>query len=94
MVEVEHVAGKDMGHAMLYALSTCPWCQKTKRLLNELGVKYDYIDVDFLDGADKEEVMKEVRKWNPASSFPTLVLNNSRCIVGFKEDEIRKALSK
>lgn len=93
-MEVEHVAGRDVGHMMLYALSTCPWCHKTKRLLNELGVKYDYVDVDYLDGAEKEEVMKEVRKWNPASSFPTLVLDNSRCIVGFKEDEIRKALSK
>ncbi len=39
-MEVEHVPGKNVGHAMLYALSTCPWCQKTKRLLNELGVEY------------------------------------------------------
>jgi glutaredoxin-like protein NrdH len=93
-MEVEHVAGKNVGHAMLYALSTCPWCQKTKRLLNELGVEYDYIDVDYLDGAEKAKVMDDVKKWNPACSFPTLVLDDKKCIVGFKEDEIRKALKK
>jgi glutaredoxin-like protein NrdH len=93
-MEVEHVAGKHLGHAMLYTLSTCPWCQKTKKLLNELGVEYDYIDVDYLDGAEKDKVLEDVRKWNPACSFPTLVLDDKKCIVGFKEEEIRKALKK
>jgi glutaredoxin-like protein NrdH len=93
-MEIEHVPGKNVGHAMLYALSTCPWCQKTKRLLNELGVEYDYIDVDYLDGEEKSKVMDDVKRWNPACSFPTLVLDNKKCIVGFREDEIRKALKK
>jgi glutaredoxin-like protein NrdH len=93
-MEVEHVPGKNVGHAMLYALSTCPWCQKTKRLLNELGVEYYYVDVDYLDGDEKAKVIEDVKKWNPACSFPTLVLDDKKCIVGFKEDEIRKALKK
>ena len=90
-MNVEHVPGNNVGHMMLYALSTCPWCQKTKKLLNELGVEYYYIDVDYLDGAEKEQVMNDVKKWNPACSFPTLVLNDKKCIVGFKENEIREA---
>jgi len=59
-----------------------------------LGVAYDYEYVDLLKGDAKKEIMKIVEKWNPACSFPTLVIKNSRCIVGFQEDEIRKALSK
>ena len=90
-MNVEHVPGKNVGRTMLYALSTCPWCQKTKKLLNELGVEYYYIDVDYLDGAEKEKVMNDVKKWNPACSFPTLVLNDKKCIAGFKENEIREA---
>ncbi len=93
-MEVEHVSGRKAGKTMLYALSTCPWCHKTKKLLSELGVEYSYIDVDDLDGQEKEKVMAEVRKWNPASSFPTLVLDDKKCIIGFKEDDIRKALQK
>lgn len=93
-MELEHVPGRNAGKAMLYALSTCPWCHKTKRLLSDMGVAYSYIDVDDLDGEEKEKAMAEVRKCNPACSFPTLVLNDKRCIVGYKEDEIRKALQR
>ncbi len=91
---VEHVKGKDAGPIMLFALSTCGWCQKTKQLLGELGVAYDFEYLDLLPGKEKDEAAKEVVKWNPACSFPTLVINNKKCIVGYREEEIREALSK
>ncbi|MEI7690216.1 MAG: glutaredoxin family protein [bacterium] len=75
---------------MLYTLSTCIWCRKTKKLLTELGLGYSYIDVDLLDEDDQDEVMAEVEKHNPASSFPTLVVNEGeKVILGFEEGEIR-----
>jgi glutaredoxin len=86
------VQGKKKGDVLLYALSTCGWCRKTKNLLNDLGVEYKYIDVDLLDSKTKDEAMKEVTQWNPSCSFPTMVINNDKCIVGFKEEEIREAL--
>ena len=89
---VEHVSGKNAGHIMLYALSTCGWCQKTRQLLDNSGVEYYYEYVDHLQGENREKAIKEITKWNPACSFPTLVINNEKCIVGYKEDEIRKAL--
>jgi glutaredoxin-like protein NrdH len=89
---VEHVAGRKAGKLMLYALSTCIWCRKTKQLLTDLGVEYDYTFVDLLSGAEKDEAIKTITKWNPDCSFPTLVLNDKKCIVGFKEPEIREAL--
>jgi len=92
MVKIEHIKGKNKGKILLYALSTCGWCKKTKDFLNKLGVEYSYIFVDLLDESDKEIVMNDVRKWNPACSFPTVVINEKRCIVGFKEDKIKEAL--
>jgi len=90
-----HVDGKDRGDIMLYALSTCVWCRKTKALLQELGVAYDYIFVDNLEGQEKKEVMDEVRKHNPSCSFPTIVIEGGRrCIKGFSEDEIRELAGK
>jgi len=88
---VEHVPGRDAGQVMLYALSTCVWCKKTRRLLDELGVAYDYEYVDLLQGNEKTKVMNTVRRWNPMCNFPTLIIND-RCIAGFKENEIREAL--
>jgi glutaredoxin len=89
-MKVTHVAGKKKGKILLYALSTCGWCQKTKSLLNELGVEYDYIDVDLLRGNEQTAVIGEVMKFNPDSNFPTMVINDSKCIVGFKEGDIRQ----
>ncbi|OGS40614.1 MAG: NrdH-redoxin [Euryarchaeota archaeon RBG_13_31_8] len=93
-MKVEHVRGKNKGKIMLYALSTCGWCHKTKELLNDLGVEYYYIFVDQLEDSEKEQQMREVSKYNHHRSFPTLVINNDKCIVGFKEDEIKEALGK
>ena len=91
MLEVEHVDGENKGKIMLYALSTCGWCRRTKEYLDELGVEYDFVYVDKLFGEERNKIMDEVRKWNPRRSFPTVVINDI-CIVGFKEDEIREAL--
>ena len=93
MVKIEHVDGIDKGKIMLYALSTCVWCKKTKQLLNDSGVKYDYVFVDLLDGSDKDETMDQIKKHNPRCSFPTLVIDDKKCIVGFKEDDIKEALN-
>ena len=89
---VEHIDGKNKGKVMLYALSTCGWCAKTKDLLRELGIAFDYTFVDLLDGAEQDEAMDQVEKFNPSGSFPTLVIDNRKSIVGFREKEIREAL--
>jgi len=87
----EHVAGKDRGAVMLYALSTCGWCAKTKDLLKELGVAFDFAYVDLLEGTEQDDAIDRVEKWNPSGSFPTLVIDNRKSIVGFRENEIREA---
>lgn len=89
-MSTEHVAGKNRGAVVLYALSTCGWCARTKDLLKELGVEFDFTFVDLLDGKEQDEAMDQVEKWNPSGSFPTLVINNRKSIVGFKEQEIRE----
>ena len=93
-MQMKHIEGEKKGDVKLYALSTCGWCKKTKGLLGELEVEYSYIDVDLLEGSDKKEVMDEVKRHNPKCSFPTLVINDKKCIVGFKEDQIKEAIGK
>jgi len=89
---LEHVSGKKTKRIVIYALSTCPWCRKTKNLMNELGVDYYFTDVDLASDVEKPVLLDTVRKWNPASSFPTIVIDDKKCIVGFKENEIREAI--
>ena len=92
-MNVVHVEGKNKGKIILYAISTCPWCKKTKKLLNSLGVEYSYVDIDLLEKAEKERIEEEVKKWNPACNYPTMVIDDKRCIVGFKDEEIKGALA-
>jgi glutaredoxin-like protein NrdH len=91
-MKLNHVSGKKAVELKLFALSTCPWCKKTKALLDSLGVEYYFVDVDLLTGADRDEAMATVKKWNPSASFPTMVINNAKCIVGFRETDIKAAL--
>jgi glutaredoxin-like protein NrdH len=75
----------------IYSLSTCSHCRATKKLLGECGVKYEFTDVDKLDGEERKAILEDVKKFNPRCSFPTIVIGET-VIVGYKEDEIRAAL--
>jgi glutaredoxin-like protein NrdH len=89
---MEHVDGQDKGKVVLYALSTCGWCKKTRMLLEDLKVEYNYIYVDLLEGEERQVIIDQVKKWNPRLSFPTLVLRDEETIVGFNEDQVRENL--
>jgi len=91
---MKHVLGENRGKIVLYALSTCGWCGKTKKLLDELGVEYSYVEVDFLEGKERESIINEVRRWNPRCSFPTTVINDNKCIVGYDKQRIEKAIKR
>ncbi len=91
---MQNVSGTKVADIKFYGLSTCPWCKKTKALLDDMGIEYSFEYVDLLAGKERETVMAEVSKWNSSRSFPTMVINNSKCIVGFKEQDIRDALKK
>lgn len=85
----EHVDGKNKGKVFLFALSTCQWCKKTRALLEELEIEYDYVYVDLTGGDERKEVVGELKKWNSAISFPTIVINDKDTIIGFEEDQIK-----
>lgn len=87
---MQHVDGENKGKIVLFALSTCGWCKKTRMLLEDVGAEYDYIYVDLLQGEERQEVIQEVEKWNPQLSFPTMVINDDETIVGFNEDRVRE----
>jgi glutaredoxin len=92
-MQMNRVEGSDFGPIKLFTLSTCVWCKKTKALLQEMNVAYEYVDVDVVEGADREKVLDELKSFNPRCSFPSLVVNNN-CIVGYQEEKIKEALQR
>jgi len=89
MAEFIKVSGRDIGDIKIYTLSTCGWCKKTKAFLNENGIKYAYIDVDKLEGNETDMIRREQMKFNKSGSFPTIVINDKDCIIGYDEDALR-----
>jgi len=87
---IYHVPGDNKkGFVMLYALSTCVWCKKTKSLLEQLNIEYYFVDVDLMDDKEKTETKTELKQWNPDCNFPSLVIDKKSCIIGFDEQKIR-----
>lgn len=90
---VKHVDGSNKKNSVfLYALSTCVWCKKTRTLLEELLIDYDYEYVDLLAGEEQEQAMRAIEAVNPQGGFPTMVINKTQVIVGFKPEEITETL--
>jgi glutaredoxin-like protein NrdH len=75
----------------IYTLSTCSHCKATKKFLDECRVKYEFTDVDLLDGEERVAILKDIKKLNPRCSFPTIVIGD-KVIVGYREEEIKEAL--
>ena len=75
----------------IFSLSTCSHCKSTKQLLAECTIKYEFVDVDLLEGDERKAILEDVRKFNPKCSFPTIIIGR-KVIVGFKEQEIKEAL--
>jgi glutaredoxin len=91
-VTFERIEGTDKGRIVLYALSTCMWCRMAKNLLRDLGVAFEYVDVDKLPTEEKDAAKKEIRRYNPDGSYPTIVINEKESISGFDEAEIREKI--
>jgi glutaredoxin len=52
---------------------------------------YEFVDVDLLEGDERQAILEDVKKFNPKCSFPTIIIGD-KVIVGFKEEEIKEAL--
>jgi glutaredoxin len=87
------VAGKNNKHKVLiYALSTCIWCKKTKQLMNDNSVEYEYIDIDLCTEKEKAEIRKDIVKRGGTIGFPCTIIDDKTVINGFREDQIKEAL--
>lgn len=75
----------------VYALSTCPYCKRTRRFLDQHKIAYDCIEVDLLDDDGQEKALEEIQKLTGKSSFPVVIIGDE-IIVGHDEERLRKAL--
>jgi glutaredoxin-like protein NrdH len=75
----------------VYALSTCPWCRKTKKWFDDSQIAYEWLDVDTLQGDEADEAAAKAQELSGGRRFPVTVINGE-VIVGFSPDKFLEHL--
>jgi glutaredoxin len=87
------VQGKRKNHKVLvYALSTCVWCSRTKDFLKKHEVEYEFIDVDLSSSDEKQKIIQDIMKRGVRLSYPIIIIDDEITIQGFRTDEIKGVL--
>lgn len=92
-MKIVKVTGTNNKHKVfVYALSTCAWCKKTKKYLQDNNIEFEYVDVDLCTREDTREIETMLSKKGLQMVFPTVIIDNNSTVVGFKEDKLAEAL--
>lgn len=78
-------------HVKVFALSTCPYCRMTRQYMDENGVAYDVVEVDKLEGQERDDAVEEVKRLSGGTSFPVVVVGDE-VVVGFNKVRIKELL--
>ena len=71
---------------MVYALSTCPWCRKTKQWFTDSKIPFEWVDVDCLPDDEQDAMADTAYKLSGGRRFPVVVINGE-VIVGYSPDK-------
>ena len=87
------VKGSKKDHVVLvYALSTCGWCRKTKQFLNDNCIEYEYVDFDLASHEERTLILNELTSKNIPLAFPLIIVNNKTMVRGYNPDKLREEL--
>jgi len=77
---------------VVYALSTCVWCKMTKQFLEDNEVEYEYVFVDLCEEKEKEQVRQHIIDKGGSLSYPTVIIDDTTLITGFRKDKLKESL--
>lgn len=71
-----------MTKVSIYALSTCPWCRKTKKFFNDHNIPFECVDYDLVGEDIQEKIMDEIKRHGVSISFPYVMIGE-KIVVGY-----------
>ncbi|MFQ5801130.1 MAG: glutaredoxin family protein [Candidatus Hydrothermarchaeales archaeon] len=74
-----------------FTLSTCPFCRAFKRFMQENNLPFEYVDVDLLEGEEREAALREAYSYCSGCGYPIIIIDG-KVISGFDEQRLRGAL--
>jgi len=86
------VGGKKDNNVTIVTLSTCMWCKKCKRFLQDNDMKYQYIDVDKIPPEDKAKILNYLKdSYQSRISYPFLICDNGH-VVGYDPEKYKELM--
>ena len=86
------VGGKKDNNVTIVTLSTCMWCKKCKRFLQDNDMKYQYIDVDKIPPEDKSKILNYLKdNYQSRISYPFLICDNGH-VVGYDPEKYKELM--
>ncbi len=70
----------------VYTTPTCPWCKKTKNLLEEHDIDYQEFDV-----SEDEEAAREMVEESGQRGVPVTIIDDE-VIIGYDRNRLEQAL--
>ena len=87
------VPGENNRHGVfMYEISTCAWCRRAKKFLEDNQIEYEYVDIDLCSREDREKIRRDILSRGGRLSYPTIIVDDKIVIAGFQEYKIRGAL--
>ncbi len=87
------IPGENNKHKVLmYTISTCAWCKKTRNFLKDHNIEYTYVDVDLADQEDRERIRRNILRRGGRLSYPTIIIDDKILLTGFHKDKIKENL--
>ena len=79
-----------MKKVSMYALSTCPWCRKTKQFFTERNIPFSNTDYDLADEATQARISQELDAAG-ATGFPFVRIGDET-VMGYQPERYSRAL--
>lgn len=89
----EHQGSVKKHDLALYALSTCAFCKKAMRFLQDHDVTFRYVYLDTINPMVKRTVKSELKtRYASMPIFPVLVIDDEEAVSGFSEEKWKEIL--
>lgn len=80
-----------MAKILMYTISTCPVCRKTKEFFRAKGVPFDFVDYDLASENEQNKIATEMMKGTGNIGFPFVRIGDV-IVIGFNPERFEQLL--
>lgn len=80
-----------MSKILMYTISTCPVCRKTKEFFRSRDIPFDFVDYDLASESEQNRIAAEMLKGTGDIGFPYVRIGEV-VVIGFKPERFEQLL--